>query len=94
MDEADLLGDRIAIMGEGRLRCIGSSLFLKKVYGVGYTYTVVRTDQGGMGGEAVLDMVTSHIPEVEVLSNVGAEVINKCQSSFYSKFLDWKLNLL
>lgn len=30
MDEADLLGDRIAIMGDGKLRCCGSSLFLKK----------------------------------------------------------------
>jgi ABC-type multidrug transport system ATPase subunit len=29
MDEADLLCDRIAIMSEGRLRCCGSSLFLK-----------------------------------------------------------------
>lgn len=29
MDEADLLCDRIAIMSEGRLKCSGSSLFLK-----------------------------------------------------------------
>jgi len=29
MDEADFLGDRIAIMGEGKLKCCGSSLFLK-----------------------------------------------------------------
>lgn len=29
MDEADLLGDRIAIMGDGKLQCCGSSLFLK-----------------------------------------------------------------
>ena len=28
-DEADLLGVRIAIMAEGKLRCSGSSLFLK-----------------------------------------------------------------
>ncbi len=33
MDEADLLGDRIGIMAEGHLRCLGSSLFLKKEYG-------------------------------------------------------------
>jgi ABC-type multidrug transport system ATPase subunit len=29
MDEADYLGDRIAIMGEGRIRTCGSSLYLK-----------------------------------------------------------------
>lgn len=28
-DEADLLGDRIAIMADGQLRCCGSALFLK-----------------------------------------------------------------
>ena len=31
-DEADLLGDRIAIMADGKLRCSGSSLFLKSRY--------------------------------------------------------------
>lgn len=33
MDEADLLGDRIAIMAKGELQCCGSSLFLKRKYG-------------------------------------------------------------
>lgn len=33
MDEADLLGDRIAIMAKGELQCCGSSLFLKEKYG-------------------------------------------------------------
>mmetsp|Transcript_38849 Transcript_38849/g.85269 ORF Transcript_38849/g.85269 Transcript_38849/m.85269 type:complete len:2010 (+) Transcript_38849:258-6287(+) len=42
MDEADLLGDRIAIMSEGQLRCVGSSLFLKKQFGVGYNLTVEK----------------------------------------------------
>lgn len=35
---------RIAIMAEGELRCMGSSLFLKGLYGVGYTLTVIRKD--------------------------------------------------
>lgn len=33
MEEADLLGDRIAIMANGVVQCCGSSLFLKKKYG-------------------------------------------------------------
>jgi ATP-binding cassette subfamily A (ABC1) protein 3 len=41
-DEADILGDRIAIMAEGQLRCLGSSLFLKKTYGVGYQLTIEK----------------------------------------------------
>ena len=36
MEEADVLGDRIAIMARGRLRCIGSSIHLKHRFGSGY----------------------------------------------------------
>eukprot|EP00658_Telonema_sp_P-2_P006414 TRINITY_DN12438_c0_g1_i3.p1 TRINITY_DN12438_c0_g1~~TRINITY_DN12438_c0_g1_i3.p1 ORF type:complete len:2202 (+),score=596.20 TRINITY_DN12438_c0_g1_i3:221-6826(+) len=42
MDEADLLGDRIAIMSEGKLSCCGDSLFLKKRFGLGYHLTVSK----------------------------------------------------
>ena len=31
MDEADYLGDRIAIMGDGKLICCGSPVFLKYI---------------------------------------------------------------
>lgn len=34
MDEADILGDRIAIMVNGVLWCCGSSVFLKQIYGL------------------------------------------------------------
>ena len=33
MEEADVLGDRIAILSYGRLQCYGSGMFLKSVYG-------------------------------------------------------------
>jgi ABC-type multidrug transport system ATPase subunit len=36
MEEADILGDRVAIMAHGSLRCIGSSLHLKQKFGAGY----------------------------------------------------------
>ena len=42
MDEADYLGDRIGIMGGGRLICSGSSLFLKNRFGVGYSITLTK----------------------------------------------------
>jgi ATP-binding cassette subfamily A (ABC1) protein 3 len=42
MDEADLLGDRIVIMSEGKVECAGSSLFLKSRYGVGYQLTMEK----------------------------------------------------
>jgi ABC-type multidrug transport system ATPase subunit len=42
MDEADILGDRIAIMAEGKVQCVGSSLFLKNNYGVGYNLVIAK----------------------------------------------------
>lgn len=34
MEEADVLGDRIAIMDHGQVKCYGTPLFLKKAYGI------------------------------------------------------------
>jgi len=45
MDEADVLGDQIAILANGRLRCCGSSLYLKKCFGVGYQLTIEKGAQ-------------------------------------------------
>lgn len=36
MDEADILADRKAVLSNGRLKCVGSSLFLKRKWGIGY----------------------------------------------------------
>jgi len=44
MDEADILGDRIAIISQGQLKCCGSSLFLKQKLGSGYYLTLVRKE--------------------------------------------------
>nr|DBA28157.1 TPA: hypothetical protein GDO54_008560 [Pyxicephalus adspersus] len=44
MDEADILGDRIAIISQGKLCCVGSSLFLKNQLGTGYYLTLVKRD--------------------------------------------------
>ena len=42
MDEADIMGDRIGIMSNGRIQCLGSSFFLKQKFGVGYSLTLVK----------------------------------------------------
>lgn len=44
MDEADYLGDRIAIMSKGRLMAIGSNIFLKNKFGGGYSVTFVKNN--------------------------------------------------
>ena len=44
MDEADILGDRIGIMTQGKMTCLGSSMFLKNRFGVGYAMTIVKSN--------------------------------------------------
>ncbi|KAI3472205.1 hypothetical protein Pfo_029693 [Paulownia fortunei] len=87
MDEADALGDRIAIMANGSLKCCGSSFFLKQQYGVGYTLTLVKTTPTA---SAAADIVYSHIPSATCVSEVGNEISFKLplasSSSFESMF--------
>jgi ATP-binding cassette subfamily A (ABC1) protein 3 len=66
MDEADILGDRIAIMADGELRCAGSSLFLKKTYGVGYQLTIEKqneVDEATRGDDGPLGKTTPSLNE-------------------------------
>ena len=43
MDEADILGDRIAIMKSGKVQALGSPIFLKSTFGAGYNLVVVKS---------------------------------------------------
>ena len=45
MEEADYLGDRIAIMGEGTIKTCGTSMFLKSKFGVGYTLNIYKENE-------------------------------------------------
>ncbi|XP_071584028.1 phospholipid-transporting ATPase ABCA7 [Heliangelus exortis] len=49
MDEAELLGNRTAIISQGRLCCCGTPLFLKAKLGTGYHLTLVMRKPGRMG---------------------------------------------
>ncbi|KAF9096598.1 ATP-binding cassette sub- A member 2 [Mortierella sp. GBA35] len=42
MEEADALGDRIAILSDGQLQTMGSSLFLKNRFGLGYRLSLEK----------------------------------------------------
>lgn len=38
-------------MAHGELQCLGTSLFLKRLFGVGYTLTLSKSGQMGSGTE-------------------------------------------
>ncbi|XP_034526466.1 ATP-binding cassette sub-family A member 17-like, partial [Ailuropoda melanoleuca] len=72
MDEADLLGDRVAIMAKGELQCCGSSLFLKQKYGAGYYMTLVKKPH--CSTEKISHLIYHHIPNAILRSNIGEEL--------------------
>eukprot|EP01083_Nonionella_stella_P063289 164447_1 len=81
MDEADILGDRIAIMSDGKVKCCGSSAYLKDLYGVGYTLTVsldLKDENDKANAEAIKDDVDQEIlPQItdsSVVSFAGCEI--------------------
>ena len=73
MDEADILGDRIAIMADGKLRCLGSPMFLKKQFGVGYNLTLIKQDDKASSSN-VKTLVKKHVSEAEMYSSAGREI--------------------
>jgi ATP-binding cassette, subfamily A (ABC1), member 3 len=64
MDEADLLGDRIAIMAGGKLQCCGSSFFLKKKYGAGYHLIMEKNSTCDVN--KVTNLFRKYIPDIQV----------------------------
>lgn len=59
-----MLGDRIAILGNGMLQCYGSSLFLKKTYGSGYRLTLVKNKYCNIA--EITRLLRNYIPAVLV----------------------------
>lgn len=96
MDEADVLGDRIAIMTEGKLRTVGSSFFLKKKFGTGYRLTCVKRD--GFKSDNVKNIVEKYAPGAVYLESEGQSeatyVISEDKLEFFEHiFKDLEDNL-
>ncbi|KAK6177284.1 hypothetical protein SNE40_015412 [Patella caerulea] len=72
MDEADLLGDRIAIMSEGEVKCCGSSHFLKKLHGAGYHLVIVKSEKCNVFN--VTQVVQKYVPSSVLESQISAEI--------------------
>jgi ATP-binding cassette subfamily A (ABC1) protein 3 len=72
MDEADILGDRIGIMGEGKIKCCGSSLFLKNRYGVGYNLVIAKKTREP--APQIENFINNHIDNAKKLQEVSSEI--------------------
>lgn len=77
MEEADALGDRIAIMDKGRVVCCGTTMFLKRIYGTGYTIHVLKKEQ------SIVDDIYTEIKRQ--ISKVQLKIISRTQVDFVIK---------
>lgn len=69
---ADILADRKAVVSRGRLRCCGSSLFLKNKFGIGYHLTLVLDANARETG--ITKLVKQHVPKAERARRHGREL--------------------
>ena len=89
MDEADVLGDRIGIMANGKVLCLGSSLFLKNRYGAGYKLTMVKKFK--TENTKIQPYLEGIFGRVEKLSEVSQEItfkINYDQAAQFQSFFE------
>lgn len=91
MEEADILGDRIAIMANGDAQCCGSSLFLKKKFGVGYNITIDKTVQ--TPAPEIDNFITSRIPGAIKLSEVSSEISYQLPNTAIRRFKNFFLEI-
>lgn len=69
MEEADALGDQVAILATGRLRAVGTPLFLKARFGAGYQINLL-TDPARV--HELRALVQVHLPGAEVVGDTSA----------------------
>ncbi|GET85463.1 abc transporter, putative [Leishmania tarentolae] len=84
MDEADLLGDRVAIMSRGQLKCSGSSLFLKSRLGIGYNISISVDEL--LRVRDLDTFLAQHVPEAERLTTSGGEVGYRLPAKYVERF--------
>lgn len=59
-------------MADGRLKCCGSSFFLKKRFGAGYHLICVK--EAGCNSHDVTKLLKKYLPNIHIATDVGAEL--------------------
>ncbi|XP_041364325.1 cholesterol transporter ABCA5-like [Gigantopelta aegis] len=84
MDEADILADRKAIINHGKLKCCGSSLFLKQRFGIGYHLNMVVDPD--CQADKVTDFLKQQVSGVEMKRAHAKELAFTMPMAEVSKF--------
>ncbi|KAM7067944.1 ATP-binding cassette sub-family A member 6-like [Molossus nigricans] len=63
-DEGHILADRKVIMSNGRLKCAGSSVFLRRKWGLRYRLSLYRNET--CDPEKITSLINHHIPDAKL----------------------------
>ena len=72
MEEADILADRITVMVKGKLKCVGTSFYLKQKYGEGHRLTLNVDDDKS---KEVMKTIQKLFPKAVEVDSKGANLI-------------------
>lgn len=72
MEEADILSDRIAVICDGKLKCVGTPLYLKNAFGDGYRITLV-CDAGKQ--QRIIELMDFIAPSNKLLDESGGSMV-------------------
>ncbi|XP_012892087.1 PREDICTED: ATP-binding cassette sub-family A member 6 [Dipodomys ordii] len=86
VDEADSLADRKVIMSHGKLKCAGSSIFLKRKWGIGYHLSLHRNEI--YDPEKITSFIKHHIPEAELKTENKEKLVYTLPLERTSRFPD------
>ena len=82
------MGDRIAIMSNGSLRCCGSPLSLKHKYASSFNLTLTKkqSDNSEAATDKLIQLVKEIIPNAVLNSNINSELSFLLSAQDSSKF--------
>uniref|UniRef100_A0A8C0AL76 ATP binding cassette subfamily A member 10 n=1 Tax=Bos mutus grunniens TaxID=30521 RepID=A0A8C0AL76_BOSMU len=86
MDEADILADRKVFLSNGKLRCAGSSLFLKRKWGIGYHLSLHRNER--CNTERITSLITQHISDAKLTAENEEKLVYTLPLERTDKFPD------
>uniref|UniRef100_A0A670I3G7 Cholesterol transporter ABCA5 n=1 Tax=Podarcis muralis TaxID=64176 RepID=A0A670I3G7_PODMU len=84
MEEADIVADRKAVISQGMLKCLGSSLFLKTKWGIGYRLSMQIDRYCNTEGTAFL--IKQHIPGASLLKQTEEQLVYALPFNDMDKF--------
>ncbi|XP_025783287.1 ATP-binding cassette sub-family A member 10-like [Puma concolor] len=86
MDEADILADRKVFLSNGKLKCAGSSLFLKQKWGIGYHLSLRRNEMCNL--ERITSLIRRHVPDAKLRAESEEKLVYLLPLERTNKFPD------